>query len=41
MVLTRPDRHHIYDLIAGTVAVSQPETAPRNASETASGRASL
>ena len=41
MVLTRPDRRHIYDLIAGTVAVSQPETAARNASETASGRAKV
>ena len=30
LVMTRPDRRHIYDLIAGTVAVSQPETAPRN-----------
>ena len=41
MALTRPDRRHIYDLIAGAVAVSQPETAAGNASETASGRASL
>ena len=30
MALTRPDRRHIYDLITGAVAVSQPETAPRN-----------
>ena len=41
MVLTRPDRRHIYDLIAGTVAVSQPEATARNASETASDRATL
>ena len=30
LVMTRPDRRHIYDLITGAVAVSQPETAPRN-----------
>ena len=30
LVMTRPDRRHIYDLITGTVVVSQPETAPRN-----------
>ena len=30
LVMARPDRRHVYDLIAGTVAVSQPETAPRN-----------
>ena len=41
MVLTKPDRRRIYDLIAGTVAVSQPETASQNASETASGHASI
>ena len=41
LVMTRPDRRHIYDLITGAVAVSQPETAAGNASETASGRASL
>ena len=31
LVMTRPDRRHIYDLITGAVVVSQPETAPRNA----------
>ena len=30
LIMTRPDRRHIYDLITGTVVVSQPETAPRN-----------
>ena len=41
LVMTRPDRRHIYDLITGTVVVSQPETGARNAPETASGRASI
>ena len=30
LVMARPDRRHIYDLITGAVVVSQPETAPRN-----------
>ena len=41
LVMTRPDRRHIYDLITGAVVVSQPETGARNASETASGCASI
>ena len=41
LVMTRPDRRHIYDLITGAVVVSQPETAAGNASETASGRTGL
>ena len=41
LVMTRPDRRHIYDLITNTVVVSKAETAVRNAPETAIDRASL
>ena len=41
LVMTRPDRRHIYDLITNTVVVSKAETAVRNASETQSNRTSL
>ena len=41
LVMTRPDRRHIYDLITNTVVVSKADTAVRNASETQSNRAGL
>ena len=41
LVMTRPDRRHIYDLITNTVVVGKAETAVRNASETQSNRTGL